>query len=174
MHASRNPEQRRGPPSGSRSWKYSQDPDSQLADVCWQIEHHQRKLLGRPGSSRGSKFRFQFRRQNPGARWRVTGAQIPAQRGAKRKSVQAVSLPRTGECLIRRTTLAKAVSSSFFVQAPFIRGQTRPEAPPVTLEPSLKPGSVASSLPHLAARCIAHLLPNPPASPPVSAPPSRQ
>jgi hypothetical protein len=39
----------------------------------------------------------------------LLGAQIPP----KRERVQAVSLPRTGECLIRRTTTAKAVSSSF-------------------------------------------------------------
>src|SRR5215831_9694195 len=92
---------------GPRQRKYSQDSDSRLADAGPQIEHHQKGEFWaahpvpgsspvpgcRPGSSLGSGG----------------GAQIPSERG----SVQAVSLPRTGECLIRRTTMAMAVSSSF-------------------------------------------------------------
>ena len=36
-----NTQQRREPPPGRRSSKYSQDPDSEPADAGWQIEHHQ-------------------------------------------------------------------------------------------------------------------------------------
>jgi len=133
-----NREQRCQPPTGRRARKYSQDPDSQLADAGRQIEHHQHANFWAvadvevpssgscPGSGPSSR--------SPIAD--VKGAQVSAKRGAKRgaktQSVQAVSLPRTGECLIRRTTVAKAVSSSFFLHAPFNCKPNPAGGPPAT------------------------------------------